>query len=89
MKRFLLTTAAFALLALPAMAADLPAYPVYKAPTGGLITGTVVDGILVGVPAYGPGYCYRIPGAYGGYGPRCYMPLPVSGLRWGWGTFGN
>jgi hypothetical protein len=80
MKRFLLTTAAFGLLALPAMAADLP---VYKAPTGGLITGTPVGGILVGVPAYGPGYCYRVPGYYGGYGPRCYMPLPVSGLRWG------
>ena len=85
MKRFLLTTAAFSLLALPAMAADLP---VYKAPAGGLITGTPVGGILVGVPAYGPGYCYRVPGYYAG-GPRCYMPVPVSGFRWGWGTFGN
>ena len=84
MKRFLLTTAAFGLLALPAMAADLPVYAAPPpGPPAGLITGTMVNGILVGVPAYGPGYCYRVPGYYGGYGPRCYMPLPVSGLRWG------
>jgi hypothetical protein len=45
-------------------------------PTGGLIAGTVIGGIVVGVPALGPGYCYYGPGyryapAY--YGPWCYM----------------
>ena len=47
-------------------------------PTGGLIAGTVIGGIVVGVPARGPGYCYyRGPGDYYGvgayYGPWCYM----------------
>ena len=46
-----------------------------RRPTGGLIVGTVIGGILVGVPAHGPGYCYRAPidgyGVY--YGPLCYM----------------
>ena len=40
-------------------------------PTPGIPVGTVVGGILVGVPAYGPGYCYYLgPGAY--HGPWCY-----------------
>jgi outer membrane immunogenic protein len=52
MKRFLLTTAAFGMLALPAMAADMAPAPVYKAPIAvpvlctwcGLYVGANVDG---------------------------------------------
>lgn len=53
-------------------------------PRGGPIAGSIViDGIVVGAPARGPGYCFYLApgdgyhvGPYYGpwyYGPRCYM----------------
>lgn len=41
-------------------------------PAAGLKVGTMIGGIFVGIPANGPGYCYRGPdGGY--YGRWCYM----------------
>jgi hypothetical protein len=51
-------------------------------PTGGLIAGTMIGGIVVGIPAHGPGYCYyRGPGD--GYAPAYYGPWCYMGYQYG------
>jgi len=80
MKKAVIVLATAATLGITALVAPSPAQAWrggWRAgPTGGLITGTRVGGILVGIPAHGPGYCYLLPvdGYYGYYGPWCYMP---------------
>jgi hypothetical protein len=78
MKKAVLVLATAATIGVTALVTPSPAQAWrggwHARPTGGLIVGTAIGGILVGVPAHGPGYCYRGPGYYGAYyGPWCYM----------------